>query len=196
MEPITNKPITPTLVYRIEQLAWRAAGGEGEGYVDALPDGVWMKSTAESVGVPACVVEAIVGDMRRFTKWHRDTRRSTEIGARYSTVIAAITRPGSAKILNDGEVSLPDPIRCLCGGRIQVAPCRTCRRMPPGVEPEKKVTRRTVSKAARIERDDKIQTMLEVRIPYRTIAEQLSVSLRMIGRVASKMREDGNRGVS
>ncbi len=81
METITN-----TLVFRIEQLAWREADGVGN--VEALPvNPGWMKATAEDVGVPACVVEAIVGDMRLHThyRWHMP-HRSTEIGANHFTM--------------------------------------------------------------------------------------------------------------
>jgi len=124
--------ITNTLVYRIEQRAWKAAGGEGK--VDALPDGTWMEATAEAVEVPLCVVEAILGDMRKHTKgkWHRP-RRPLEIGKALPIPSMSNARAGPAKpVLNGGEVALPEPIRCKCRARITVVPCRTCGWRPPG----------------------------------------------------------------
>ncbi len=70
-----KESITRELVDDIEQHAWEAAGEVGR--VDALPDGMeWMEATAEAVGVPTCVVEAIVGDMLRYTRpeWQQPQR--------------------------------------------------------------------------------------------------------------------------
>lgn len=125
------KSITNTLVYRIEQRAWREAGGVGN--VDALPDETeWMSATAEAVGVPLCVVEAILGDMTKHTKgkWHRQ-KRHLEIGRALPIPAMSNARSGPAKpVLNVGEVALPEPIRCKCRARITVVPCRTCGWMP------------------------------------------------------------------